>query len=539
MRWVNVEQMKELERLANESGLSYEKMMENAGTQLAKTINSRFGQAQEKTIIGLVGSGNNGGDALVALNWLAERGWTCSALLVKDRAQGDTLVEKFLIHGGRLINIKQVESTRELSNLMGEHDFILDGVIGTGFSLPLKDEIAHFLAKIKVALQKQIVIAVDCPSGINCDSGEAAKETLPASLTVCMEAVKAGLLKVPAYQLCGEIVVVPIGLTGQLAEKKSDNFVIDSCWVAGNLPKRKLDGHKKSFGTVLVVGGSANYLGAPMFSGMAAYRAGAGLVTLATPRIVQLTMAGMLPEATWYILDDENGVISEESAALLNEPMKTASSMVVGPGIGRDETTRRFLSRWLLQQESGKTNGSFGFVPVAATKAKEKLVYPPMVVDADALRWLSGQPNWIQNTSLKLVLTPHVGEMSALSGLSAEEIQQKREKVAAEFAKVWGQVVVLKGAFTVVAAPSGQIAIVPVANSALAKAGSGDALSGIIAALIAQGMPLFEAACAGAWIHARAGELVAKKQENEFSLLVREIVNDIPQVFAELNKITA
>jgi NAD(P)H-hydrate epimerase len=539
MRWVTVEQMKDLEKQANESGLSYEKMMENAGTKLAETIHVRYAHVPGRAIIGLIGSGNNGGDALVALNWLAERGWICTALLVKTRVDGDPLLEKFLKKGGRAIALQQVKTVQALRSLLAEHGFILDGIIGTGIKLPLKEDIALTLANIKNALQKQIVIAVDCPSGIDCDSGEAAKETLPASLTVCMEAVKAGMLKVPAYELCGEIVVVPIGLTGKLAEKKSDNFVINARWVAGHLPTRRLDGHKKTFGTVLVVGGSANYLGAPMFSGMAAYRCGAGLVTLAAPRIVQLTMAGALPEATWYILDDENGVISEESAPLLFEPMKTANCMVVGPGIGREETTKKFLSRWLLQQDANKQNGSFGFVPNVSTKTKQNVAYPPMVIDADALRWLSGETNWSQNKALKLVLTPHVGEMSALTGLSPEEIQQNREAVAAEYARMWGQVVVLKGAFTVVAAPSGQVAIVPVANSALAKAGSGDALSGIIAALIAQGSSAFEAACAGAWIHARAGEVVAEGQGNEFSLLVREIINDLPRVFAELNKITA
>lgn len=539
MRWVTVEQMKELEKQANESGLSYEKMMENAGTKLAETIHARYGHVQGRAIIGLIGSGNNGGDALVALNWLAERGWICTALLVKARVDGDPLLAKLLKNGGRAIALQQVKTVQALRSLLAEHGFILDGIIGTGIKLPLKEDIALILANIKNALQKQIVIAVDCPSGIDCDSGEAAKETLPASLTVCMEAVKAGMLKVPAYELCGEVVVVPIGLTGKLAEKKSDNFVIDARWVARHLPTRRLDGHKKTFGTVLVVGGSANYLGAPMFSGMAAYRCGAGLVTLAAPRIVQLTMAGALPEATWYILDDENGVISEESAPLLFEPMKTANCMVVGPGIGRAETTKKFLSRWLLQQDANKQNGSFGFVPNVSTKTKQNVSYPPMVIDADALRWLSGETNWSQNKALKLVLTPHVGEMSALTGLSPEEIQQNREAVAAEYASMWGQVMVLKGAFTVVAAPSGQVAIVPVANSALAKAGSGDALSGIIAALIAQGSSAFEAACAGAWIHARAGEVVAEGQGNEFSLLVREIINDLPRVFAELNKITA
>jgi NAD(P)H-hydrate epimerase len=539
MRLITVEEMKELERLADENGLSYKKMMENAGTRLAETIQTRFGDCENKSIIGLVGAGNNGGDTLIALIWLLDHGWTCSAILVKNRPAGDLLVDQFIAVGGKVLPYDPTIVGKKMLDLLHDQNFILDGLIGTGFKLPLKEEMAQFLAEIKKSVQKQIVIAVDCPSGIDCDSGEAVNEVIPADLTVCMEAVKVGLVKLPAFKFCGEIVTVPIGLIGRLSEKKSDNFVLNARWVSDHMPKRKMDGHKKSFGTVLAVGGSANYLGAVTFSGMGAYRAGAGLVTLATPRIVQMTMAGSLPEATWFILDDENGVISEEAATLIHEPMQSASCLVVGPGIGREETTRRFLSRWLMRQESGKKNASFEFVPNETIKPRKEPVIPPIVLDADALRWLSEQPNWSEDKGLKLVLTPHVGEMAALTGLTTEAIQQNREVVAVEFAQKWGQVVVLKGALTVIANPAGQYAIVPVANSALAKAGSGDALSGIIAALIAQGLTLFEAACAGAWIHARAGELVALEQGNEYSLLVRELLTKIPNVFAELNKITA
>ncbi|MPM23839.1 ADP-dependent (S)-NAD(P)H-hydrate dehydratase [bioreactor metagenome] len=538
MRLITVENMRELERLAFEGGLSYEKMMQNAGTGLAKIIHTKYGRTESKSIIGLVGSGNNGGDVLVALSYLLGHGWKCSALLVKDRVN-DPLVNQFISLGGEMTQTDVLDNAKNLHALLDDKAIILDGVIGTGISLPLRQEVAQFLAKIKTHLGGQIIVAVDCPSGIDCDTGEAAPEVLPARLTVCMEAVKAGLLRLPAFSLCGQILVAPIGVPARLAAKKSESFVIDESWVAELLPVRKADGHKKYFGTVVVVGGCTNYLGAPLFAGTGAYRAGAGLVTMAVPRIVQLTTAVNLPECTWFILDDENGVISEDAATLILEPMKSASCLVVGPGIGREETTRRFLSRWLLQQETGKKNNSFGFVPKTESNSKSITAFPPIVMDADALRWLAEQPNWAENKNLRLVVTPHVGEMAVLTELAPEEIQANRERVASEYAQKWGHVVVLKGALTVVAAPTRQIAIVPVANSALAKAGSGDALSGIIAAFIAQGMAPFEAACAGAWIHARAGEKVAEVQGNEYSLLVRELLNMLPQVFAELNKNTA
>lgn len=538
MRLVNVEKMKELERNAAENGLSYEKMMENAGTGLAAVIQDRFGRNGQKSILGLIGSGNNGGDALVALTQLQSQGWQASAFLLKQR-ENDPLLAKFVAEGGEVFLFDGKSVDAKVKERLLDARYLLDGVIGTGIRLPLRDDVAQFLKGVKKIITAQTVIAVDCPSGVDCEDGSVSEVTLTAHLTVCMEAVKSGLVKLPAFSYCGELVVVPIGLPKALQEKAADDFVIGSDWVSAHLPDRKIDGHKKTFGTVSVVGGCTNYLGAPVLAGLAAYRAGAGLVTLAVPQIVQLALASSLPECTWFILDDENGVISENAAALINDQMAASSSMVVGPGIGREETTKKFLTRWLIEQDIQEKNGSIGFLPQKVVTKAKKAAYPAIVLDADAIRWLGEQSDWRNFKQLRLVLTPHSGEMAALTGLTIDEIQNDRETVARETAQKCNQVVVLKGALTVVADPSGRIAIVPVANSALAKAGSGDALSGIIAALIGQGMDLFEAACAGAWIHARAGVRVAERQGNESSLLVREIADEIPAVFAELNKNTA
>lgn len=535
MRLITVSKMREIEESANSIGVGYEKMMENAGTGLAEYIQDRFQKVPNKRIVGLVGTGNNGGDALVSLANLQQNGWQTAAILYKER-KNDPLVSRLMNAGGTLLIYNGESLDQETKKRIQEAGFLLDGLIGTGIRLPLREEMQKFLTGVNDLLEEQMVIAVDCPSGVDCEEGGVDPNTLPADLTVCMEAVKTGMVMLPAFSYCGELTSVPIGLPKKLATGANEDFVIDETWVKAQLPGRSVDGHKKTFGTVTVVGGCTNFVGAPVLSGMAAYRSGSGLVTLAVPQIVQLALAATLPECTWFILDDENGVISEAAAVLMNEQMNTSNCLVVGPGIGREETTRRFLTRWLINRVINSNEKTLGFLPKKAEAKSEKSSVPPLVVDADALRWLAEEENLQQTRYLNMVLTPHAGEMSALTGLKIDEIQQNREKIAREFALKWQQVVVLKGALTIVADKSGRIAIVPAANSALAKAGSGDALSGIIAALIGEGMPLFEAACAGAWIHAHAGMQVAKKQGTEASLLVRDLIDEIPAVLAKIQQ---
>jgi NAD(P)H-hydrate epimerase len=361
---------------------------------------------------------------------------------------------------------------------------------------------------------------VDCPSGIDCDNGEAALECLPADLTVTMAAVKCGMLKLPAFEFVGDLAVVDIGLPDDLAsfyDLKTE--VADSQLVAGLLPERPLDSHKGTFGTALIVAGSINYSGAAYLAGMAAYRSGAGLVTMAVPSPLHGVLAGQMPEATWILLPYDMGCISGNASAL-SRPLESASALLVGPGFGLEAKTKDFLGTLL----TGESNA----------RGQTSAALPPMVVDADGLKLLAKIPAWHLKLPPLSVLTPHPGEMSVLTGLPKDEIQNDREALAAKYAREWGHVMVLKGAFTVIASPDGRTTIIPVASPALARAGTGDVLAGLIVGLRAQGLDAYEAAVAGAYIHAEAGLIAAEDLGSTASVLAGDILNSIADVMSEL-----
>jgi NAD(P)H-hydrate epimerase len=255
----------------------------------------------------------------------------------------------------------------------------------------------------------------------------------------------------------------------------------------------------------MIVAGSVNYTGAVLLAGKAAYRAGVGLVTLGVPAPLHSALAGQIPEATWLLLPHEMGVIAESAAEVVLESLEKVSALLIGPGFGMEDTTKDFLIDLLSSSpRSGKT--SIGFV-AAANKgtASEIQELPPLVIDADGLKLLAKIPDWASKLPQPAVLTPHPGEMSVLTDLEVSEIQSARVETAEKFAHEWGHVVVLKGANTVIAEPGGRTSLIPVASPALARAGSGDVLAGIIVGLRGQGLEAYEAAVSGSWIHAQSG----------------------------------
>jgi NAD(P)H-hydrate epimerase len=368
---------------------------------------------------------------------------------------------------------------------------------------------------------------------VDCDTGEAAPEAIPASMTVCMAAIKQGLLRFPAFDLAGELMVADIGLAQDLPSwAKGRHHVADGEMIEAFLPARPDDAHKGTFGTALIAAGSINYTGAALLAGKAAYRAGAGLVTLAVPAPLHGTLAGHFPEATWIILPHEMGVIAASAADVLAKNLDRATAVLLGPGFGLEDATREFIESLLRGGASArKSAGRIGFIREADSPEERKAtVLPPLVVDADGLKLLAKIEGWPKLLPAGSVLTPHPGEMAVLTGVDKALIQEDRLGVAQKYAAEWGHVVVLKGAFTVIAAPDGQASVVPVATSALARAGTGDVLAGIIVGLRAQGVDAYEAAVAGAWIHAQAGIAAADRIGNTASVLAGDVLEAIPGV---------
>lgn len=269
------------------------------------------------------------------------------------------------------------------------------------------------------------------------------------------------------------------------------------------LPPRAADGNKGTFGHVMVIGGCKNYLGAPILSGKAAYRSGCGLVEMVVPEIVRNCCAAAFPEAIW------------NCEKFISDPLSVneKKTLILGPGLGtRPDVQTRVHA--FVREAAGKT--------------------PHILIDADALNCLALRSDWAGELPIGCVLTPHPGEMSRLCGLSIRQIQENRQQTAEHFAEIWNQTVLLKGAHTVISAPGHESLTLPFASSALAVAGSGDVLSGVIGGLMAQGMPPFEAACLGAWLHGQCGLMAAQTLGSDYAVLASDILNALAQVIASL-----
>ncbi len=414
-----------------------------------------------------------------------------------------------------------------LRDLVAGADVIVDALLGTGATPPLRGTIAtiletvnevlslpepHPLAPVRRAPEPQahhpLVVAVDGPSGLDFDTGEVDSMTLSADLTVTFAAPKWGHVRLPGAARIGELVVADIGIPNQVEIPAGPELATPDL-IRSWLPKRPMGSHKGTFGKAMIIAGSANYTGAAILSSTAAVRAGTGLVTLALPNPLHAAVVSAIPEVTYVLLPHAMGVVDEYAVPVVLENVEGYDALLVGPGMGNTDESRDFL-RSLLRPRSGKR--STGFLHPESDAEPEALrSLPPLVVDADGLNILSETDSWPKLLPEGTVLTPHPGEMSRLTGLSIGEIQANRLEIAQTWANTWQQVVVLKGAFTIVAGPGRQPVVLPFANPGLSSAGTGDVLAGTIVGLRAQGVAPFEAAVAGAFLHGLAGEIATER----------------------------
>ncbi len=340
MKYVSVSEMLAIEKASDAAGHSYAAMMEAAGRGLAELIDKRYGLLPDRKVIALVGAGNNGGDALVALDYLMTWGWNAAVLFLRERHVEDPLVKRIVDRGCILHDYYDPDRLSiDLHSELAGADLLIDGVLGTGIKLPLRPPLDYLLGMIKKVLdglEKQpTIIAVDCPSGVDCDTGEVSPVCLAADLTVTMAAVKAGILHFPAYQYLGTLDMVDIGLPSELPEfERISRETIEEDWIISMLPERPMDAHKGTFGTSLIVAGSDNYPGAAILAGTAAYRSGSGLVIIAVPDGILQGSIKTLPEATWLVLKDENGGISEKASDLVLDAIQKPTACLIGPGLG-------------------------------------------------------------------------------------------------------------------------------------------------------------------------------------------------------------
>ncbi len=534
---VTVEQMRAIEQAADASGLTYDKMMENAGKSIAAAILEYWPESERWSVAILVGPGNNGGDGLVVGHYLQEAGAQVSIYLTKERTEEDENLQRITRHGCPIIIAENDTRHKALKDLISSTDLLVDSVFGTGFKPPIKGDTKKILAFVKKVLEERVskpyIVAVDCPSGVDCDTGEIADESLVADLTVTLAAAKPGLLRFPGAEYVGEIVVGDIGIPASQKEIAAiDRDFATREGVRAWLPERPRDAHKGTFGRVMIVAGSVNFPGAASLSALGAYRSGAGLVTLAVPEPIQGFLVPMIPEATWLVLPHEVGVIAGPAADVILEELPHCQALLLGPGFGQERPTLTFMKR--LINPSAAAKQGIGFI--RSEDNDEMMKLPPIVIDADGLKLLAGIADWHVHLPGQSILTPHPGEMSVLTGLPVTEIQADREQTALDWAAQWGHVVVLKGAFTVVASPTGQATILPFATPALARAGTGDVLSGAIASLLAQGLTPYQAAILGCFLHGWSGEIAAGMIGSTAGVIAGDVAELIPAAISELER---
>ena len=549
---VSTQQMRAAEKAADAAGLSYEQMMENAGRAVAEAIDTQFDAAGTRVLV-LVGPGNNGGDGLVVARHLAGYGAAVTTYVWKRNTVGDRNWALLDATGVQTVLSSDDSGQARLTSLLYEADIIVDALLGTGVTRPIEGSLAGLLDQTKQVIAGRrrredgplaeparpapyhnfgpIVVAVDVPSGLNSDTGEVDPHTLTADLTVTLAAVKRGHVLAPGINMVGRLIVADIGLKPAHYPADLSMQIATGAGVAAILPVRPAGAHKGTFGTATLVGGCLNYIGAMVLAGQAATRIGAGLVRLALPQPIQSVVASRVTEAIYLPLPHTEGAIAPEAVVLLREKLEDSEALLIGPGLGQAEPTEVFLKDLLAGKGSKRRNLGFRQANQGDVEGANSL--PPLVLDADALNILARQQEWWRLLSPNCILTPHPGEMSRLTGLEIKEVQARRLELAPEMARKWSQVVLLKGAHTVVAAPDGRTMVMPFANAALAKAGSGDVLAGSIAGLLAQGLPAFEAAVAGAYLHGLAGEL-ARGDLSLAAVVAGDLVNLLPVAIREV-----
>lgn len=525
---VTPDQMRAAEQRAIQSGIEESTLMRAAAESIAAWIDEQFhDHGDVRRVLGLVGPGNNGGDTLVTLGLLAARGWTAQAIIVGRQTSGELPIEPQ--------HFQQVEILTSLAMPNGNGPFVvLDGLYGVASIASLPGEAAEITEAIKDmrSSRELAVIAIDVPSGVDATTGEAAVEVLPADATMAIGGLKSGLLNEPAATLAGEIVFIDIGLTFE--DDQSIAPLVSAASVAPSLPHRPATAGKHDFGGTLVIGGSPSYFGAPRLTAEAALLVGAGIVGAAVPRMLISTIAIQVPEVVFVPLSDSDGRRSVQSIteALTGEHARYTSA-VLGPGLGEDEAATSLLDHLFGQASPTKRAAPIGFGALDSssddneTPEHSALAAVPLVIDADALNWLAKQEDtWSYLENLTAVLTPHPGELSRLTGKSTDEIKADRVGAAIDAARASGQVVVLKGGYTVVAAPDGRVRLTQRATPELATPGTGDVLAGTIGGLLAQGMSPFDAACAAVYIGAEAGRR-ARYAMSSRSVLARDLLANI------------
>lgn len=520
MYLVTPKEMRKIDnRAIEEFGIPGIVLMENAAIETIKVIENEYMALLKKgKVLVLVGSGNNGGDGLAVARHLRLKGVEVEVLLFfkEDELTGDAKLNLDIYKklGGSITFIDNDSLAHEiqinlLDERLGQAVLIVDSIFGTGLSRDIQGIIYRAIEKVNKS--DVPVIAVDIPSGINGSDGRVMGVGIKAHHTVTFGYGKRGHLLYPGREYVGKLHVSPISLPLDSAKSIGVKaFTINDREIASRLRERPRDGHKGTFGKVGVIAGSIGMAGAACLTSMAALRGGAGLVTLGCPKSLNYIFQNKMTEVMTFPLEDEGkGYLTKESIPSIPNLLKDKDVLAIGPGLGTKyegfEILRYILSEFDIS----------------------------IIMDADALNHISRDKKLLSGYRGSIVITPHPGEMSRLTGKSLQDIALSPIDTALSFAQETGVIVLLKGATSVVAHPDGRIYLNPSGNSGMGTGGSGDILTGLVAALIAQGYSPYDGAVYGCYIHGRAGDYV-KDKLGETGMIASDVLNELPMVFKDI-----
>lgn len=497
-------QMAAADRAAAESGIASTELMDRAGRSVGREAIDFLGGTYGRRVTVLCGKGNNAGDGFVAAGYLARRGAACSVVLMADPKdlKGDA-GDAFQRMQGSGVRVHRYDPSR-LSRELERSDLVVDAMLGTGFKGALSGAMADAAGAANASGVP--ILAIDIPSGVNGETGRVQGEAIRAGRTATLAALKTGLLLQPGARYAGEVTVQDIGIPDSMMH--SELFLAGPGDLSGVIPARLPTAHKRSAGKVLVVAGSVSMAGAVVLTAAGALRAGAGLVRMAVPECIRALVGPQVIEAlTAGMPDTARGAFSFDAAGPVVELAGQMQVVAMGPGVGKDVETMNFVTEVL------------------------QTVDRPVVLDADGITAFQGHPESLRERTAPTILTPHSGELARLLGRTVEQIDADRISSVREAARRTGAVVLLKGFRTVVARPDGHAVMVDAGGPVLATGGSGDVLTGVIAALAA-GMDPFTAAWAGACLHGLAGDTLAERMGDR-GVVAGDLLNALPRVILQ------
>ena len=511
------ESIKKLDSIAiNQLGIPGIVLMENAANGIIKGIYEFYGK---RKLIGSVlivaGKGNNAGDGFATARKLYNDGWRVNVLLLfsENEISGEAKVNlNILKHLKVSIYNFSGLTDDEAKDLIAENDLLIDAIFGTGFKGKIK-------GRTKKAVQwineyGNDIIAIDVPSGVNATTGEVDGEAVNSDATITMAYPKTGFFFYPGREYVGDLKIVNIGIPSDVLQNEDIAFMVMEKDIAEELiPKRHSDSHKGTYGKVLTIAGSRGYTGAATLTSLSALIAGCGLSYLACPSSLNPIFEQKLTEVITIPVEDKGkGRFIPESISGIMNVMEDMDIIIIGPGLSRNEETEKFEIELLQQIPQDK----------------------PIVIDADGINNLKGHLDILKALKNNIVLTPHLGEFSRLTGISIEDIRKNMLKVVKDFVEEYNVVLVLKSATTVISSRRGTF-VNTTGSSGLASGGTGDVLTGLIGGFLAQNVDTDTTIIASiaSYIHGRAGQMCAE-EKTSYSMIAGDLLEYIPKVIKEI-----